>query len=150
MQETVKQLDVWSPEVVGILEKLSDLQESQHATQDYIDTLHLLFSNMTQEPVALLHVKQKEACAKTALKTAQRLATHFINNNRIHDASFYLNWIIENSIRPMVLEQGKPPRVELQPWGSLRQVGMAFEEMGRIYSDKHMYDYALPCTVYST
>lgn len=137
--ETVKVLPKYSPESTGILEKLIDLYQEMKMDKEYEDTMHLLFDNLTGDEVV------KENRIKPGLKVAQKLADHSAAKNKNHEAAFYYQWIIENSViasasldKDIVYQP-----LTLRPWATVRQVGTAFEQMGSIYSAKNMFEYSL-------
>ncbi|KAI8916141.1 hypothetical protein EDD86DRAFT_175153, partial [Gorgonomyces haynaldii] len=142
MTETAKKLPMYSPEMVGILEKMSDWHETNGSAREYVQTLDTLFEALTDDNVKNLEDKQRHKCATSCLKAAQKLAEYHLKTNE-DKAFFYYTWIVDNSVRPLNLH-GQTPKIGLQPWASVRQVGVAFDQLGTLYSNKRQFDHALP------
>ncbi|KAH6577130.1 hypothetical protein BASA60_004209 [Batrachochytrium salamandrivorans] len=93
---------------------------------------------------------------KTAMKAAQWASEAAEEAKDTAEARSYLEWIVENSLvldsehsgssaasdsTSAVISAGS---LRVNPWASPRQTGMALEQLGHIYADSMLMDWAIP------
>ncbi|KAH6575879.1 hypothetical protein BASA83_008640 [Batrachochytrium salamandrivorans] len=146
-----------SPEVTGVYEHLADYYHKTGNVAARRATLAVLFGAISRPPVGKNEtMSERTQRLKTAMKAAQWASEAAEEAKDTAEARSYLEWIVENSLvldsehsgssaasdsTSAVISAGS---LRVNPWASPRQTGMALEQLGHIYADSMLMDWAIP------
>ncbi|KAL5035702.1 hypothetical protein BDEG_23635 [Batrachochytrium dendrobatidis JEL423] len=151
-------LSITSPEITGIYEHLADYYNKVGDLSQQRAVLSILFKIVCKPPSDQIEsANEKTRRLSIAMKAAQWASEAAESAADMKAARIYLEWIVENSLdlnSTSSDESGLPLDVQqkvvsagslkLAPWATPRQIGMTLEQLGHIYSNQNLIDWAVP------